>query len=223
MQILCEIVKNVTRDSFQTIETEYTLERQRGVWNQNTLKWWVKGQEKEEIFDESREVFLRKVFNLAFTELDIEIPIVFIMAESEEDADIVIEFMKRENSPYHKDKPRVLAYAGYADGVLKGIMVIFTDWDWDITGSLNIISVIIHELLHIMGRPHSSRNLGQDIMDPTINSKITELSSWDVLGLTTAYGTRVYRYDTGHDRLEKANRHQKERLAREGMTSFTKE
>jgi len=178
MQILCEIVKNVTRDSFQTIETEYTLEKQRGIWNKNTLKWWVKGQEKEEIFDNSREVFLRTVFNLAFTELDIEIPIKFIMADSEADADIVIEFMKRENSPYHRDNPRVLAYAGYEDGALKGIMVIYTDWDWNIAGYLNIVSVIIHELCHIMGRPHSSRKLRQDMMDPTINSKITELSEW---------------------------------------------
>lgn len=205
------------------LSTEYELEKQRGTWNKDTIKWWVKHPEKEEIFDNSREVFLRTVFNLAFTEVDIEIPVVFIQAESEEDADIVIEFTKRKDAQYHSTNTNVLAYAGYADGALKGIMVIFTDWQWNVSGNLNIVSVIIHELLHILGRPHSERKLWKDIMDPAINSRIRELSDWDILGLTTAYGARVYRSETGHDRLENANRRQKERLAVEGLPAFAKE
>lgn len=205
------------------LSTEFELENQRGTWNKDTIKWWVKHPEKEEIFDNSREVFLRTVFNLAFTEVDIEIPIVFIQAESEEDADIVIEFTPRAQAQHHSDNKQVLAYAGYPDGALKGVMVIFTDWDWNVSGNLNIISVIIHELLHLLGRPHSERKLWKDIMDPTINSNIRELSEWDILGLTTAYGIREYRYETGHDRLEKANRIQKERLAVAGLEAFAKE
>jgi len=221
MQLLCAIEKgNIQKDGDVVLEAQYELEKQRGVWNKDKLKWWVKGQHKEEIFDESREVFLRKVFNLAFTEVDIEIPIIFIMADSEEDADIVIEFTKRKDAQYHSTNTNVLAYAGYADGALKGIMVIFTDWQWNVSGNLNIISVIIHELLHILGRPHSERKLWKDIMDPSINSKIRELSDWDIKGLTTAYGERVYSTDTGHDRLEKANRHQKERLMVEGLLPY---
>jgi len=211
------------KPDFDTVlSTEYELERQRGTWNKDTIKWWVKHPEKEEIFDQSREVFLRTIFNLAFTEVDIEIPIVFIQAESEEDADIVIEFTKRENAQYHSTNLNVLAYAGYPDGVLKGIMVIFTDWDWNVTGNLNIITVIIHELLHLLGRPHSERKVWKDIMDPTINSTIRELSDWDIKGLTTAYGVREYRTESGHDRLEKANRRGKERLAVQGMTPYAK-
>lgn len=206
----------------RVLSTEFTLERQRGTWNKDTLKWWVRHPNKEEIFNDSREVFLRKIFNLAFTEVDIEIPIVFIQAESEDDADIVITFMARKDSPYHRDNPNVLAYAGYEDGALKGIMVIYTDWDWMVTGNLNIVTVIIHELLHIMGRPHSERRLWIDIMDPTINSRITELSDWDILGLTTAYGAREYNTITGHDRLEKATRRSKERLAVEGLLPYAK-
>lgn len=234
MQVVCAVtraeipvmgVSNVPDKPPTTtiLSTEYEIEKQRGVWNKNTLKWWVKGSEKEEMFENSREVFLRTVFNLAFTEVDIEIPIVFIMAESEADADIVITFMARKNSPYHRDNPHVLAYAGYEDGALKGVMVIFTDWDWILTGNLNIVTVIIHELLHIMGRPHSARRIWKDIMDPVINSRIKELSDHDILGLTTAYGERVYATETGHDRLEKANRHQKKRLALQGLTPYAKE
>jgi len=234
MQIVCAVTRaelpayktwtETEKPEFDTVlSTEYELEKQRGTWNKDTIKWWVKHPEKEEIFDESREVFLRKIFNLAFTEVDIEIPIVFIQAESEEDADIVIEFTKRKNAQYHSDNPNVLAYAGYPDGTLKGIMVIFTDWQWNVSGNLNIITVIIHELLHLLGRPHSERKLWKDIMDPAINSRIRELSDWDITGLTTAYGERSYNTVTGHDRLEKANRHQKERLSIEGLTPYAKE
>jgi len=234
MQIVCAVTKadlpayqtwtETEKPDFDTVlSTEFNLEKQRGTWNKDTIKWWVKHPEKEEIFDQSREVFLRKIFNLAFTEVDIEIPIVFIQAESEEDADIVIEFTKRKNAQYHSTNTNVLAYAGYPDGVLKGIMVIFTDWQWNVSGNLNIISVIIHELLHLLGRPHSERKLWKDIMDPAINSRITELSDWDILGLTTGYGVREYSSESGHDRLEKANRHGKERLAVAGLESFAKE
>jgi len=232
MQIVCAVTKaDLPAYQSETLQsppetilsTEYDLEKQRGTWNKNTIKWWVTNHQKEEIFEKSREVFLRRIFNIAFTEVDIEIPIKFIQAESEEDADIIIDFTKRKDAQYHSTNLYVLAYAGYADGPLKGIMAIFTDWQWNVTGNLNIITVIIHELLHLLGRPHSERKLWKDIMDPTINSRIRELSDWDILGLTTAYGTREYHHDTGHDRLEKANRHHKERLAREGMTSFAKE
>lgn len=235
MQIVCAVtraeipvmgVSNVPDKPTTTttiLSTEYDIEKQRGTWNRDTIKWWVTNHLKEEIFEQSREIFLRRIFNIAFTEVDIEIPIIFIQAESEDDADIVIDFTPRAEAEHHSTNTKVLAYAGYPDGVLKGIMVIFTDWDWNITGNLNIISVIIHELLHLLGRPHSERKLWKDIMDPAINSKITELSDWDVLGLTTAYGTREYHHDTGHDRLEKANRHQKERLALQGLKSFAKE
>lgn len=194
--------------------TEFIPAKQRGVWNKGIIKWWTKGDQTDELF-ESRERYVNYIFNIAFTEIDIEIPIVFIKAESEADADIIIEFGKKEGDHYYPgDKSKnVLAYAGYADTHLKGYMKIFTDWDWNVFGNLNIVSVIIHELLHIMGRPHSERGFNHpDIMHPSIRASKTELSDFDILGLTLAYGTRVYSGDNHHDRLEKANRRQKVRL-----------
>jgi len=234
MQIVCAVTKadlpayqawtETEKPEFETVlVTEYEIEKQRGVWNKNTIKWWVTNPQNEEIFNDSRIAFLRRVFNLAFTEVDIEIPIKFIMAETEDDADIVIDFTPRAQAEHHSDNPHVLAYAGYPDSRLKGIMVIFTDWDWNVTGSLNIISVIIHELLHLLGRPHSERRLWKDMMDPAINSNIRELSEWDIQGLVTAYGERIYKSDSAHDRLEKANRHSKERFALKGITPYAKE
>ncbi len=164
------------------VETVYEIENQHGTWNKTTLKWWAKG-EVDELF-EDRLNFMKRCFNVAFTEWDIEIPLVLIQAESEEDADIVMEFGKKENDRYYADAGNVLAYAGYPNGSLKGYMKIFTDWDWEVGGRLNFISMVIHELGHLLGRPHSERGLWQDIMDPAINRDVTELSTHDVAGAT---------------------------------------
>jgi len=215
LNIVCAIKQDT--DPAATIDTavadtEFNLENQRGTWNKEIIKWWIKGV-VDEIFA-PRENFMKRVFNTSFTEWDIEIPLVLIQAESEEDADIVIEFGTRQDDPYFSgdNGKNVLAYAGYPDGPLKGYMKIFTHWVWDVKGGYNIVTVIIHELGHLLGRPHSSRRLWIDIMDPIINSRITELSDWDITGAIAEYGARVYASDTGHDRLEKANRHGKERL-----------
>lgn len=215
INILCAITaKSDNQQITDGVETVFIPAVQRGVWNKTHLTWWVKGDQTDELF-EKRENYVTKVFNIAFTEIDIEIPIVFTRATSEEVADIIIEFGPKEGDKWYPgDKSKnVLAYAGYADTILKGYMKIFTDWDWQVFGSLNIVSVVIHELLHILGRPHSERGHEyNDIMNPYIRSNITELSEFDILGLTLAYGTRVYARDEHHDRLEKANQRQKVRL-----------
>jgi len=216
LNIVCALKERKSNDPTITsdtiaIETDSIIENQHGVWNKGTLKWWVKGDVRDELFD-NREQFMIRCFNIAFTEIDIEIPLVLIHAEDEDDADIVIEWGPRAGDPYYADNNAVLAYAGYPNGGLKGYMKIFNDWDWNIKGGYNIITVMIHELGHILGRPHSARRLWIDIMDPIINANITELSDHDIAGFVYAYGERVYNSPTGHDRLEQANKRQKERL-----------
>lgn len=198
-------------DIIEVVSEEYSLEKQHGSWNKDLIKWWIKG-EPDEFFTE-REYFMRRVFNTAFTEWDIEIPLIFIQAESEADADIIIEWGTRENDPHYSgdNGKHVLAYAGYPSGRLKGYMKIFTHWDWDVKGHLNVVSMLIHEIGHLIGRPHSERKLRKDIMDPYISS-ITELSDHDIAGAVAEYGARVYAHDSHHDRLEKANRRGKLRL-----------
>lgn len=199
--------------------TEHTPSAQRGTWNKGEIKFFVKG-EPDELFKE-REGFMRRAFNVAATEWDIELKLEFTQVYTEEEADIIIEWGLRANDRYYSDNNYVLAYAGYPDGSLKGYMKIFTDWDWDVKGKLNFISMLIHELGHIIGRPHSERGLWKDIMDPAINALITELSNFDILGGTLAYGIREYATETGHDRLEAANRHQKNRLKLETIDTIT--
>jgi len=205
-------------DKAAIITEEYELEKQHGSWNKDIIKWWIIS-EVDEFFSE-REYFMRRVFNTAFTEWDIEIPLIFIQAKSEADADIIIEWGTRQNDPYYSgdNGKYVLAYAGYPSGRLKGYMKIFTHWDWDVKGNLNIVTVIIHELGHLIGRPHSERKIWKDIMDPMINKLIVELSDWDIAGAVAEYGARIYKSDTGHDRLEKANRKGKIRLKLKTLT-----
>lgn len=200
--------------------TEHTPSAQRGTWNKGEVKFFVKG-EPDELF-EARKGFMTRAFNVAATEWDIELKLIFTQVQTEEEADIIIEWGLRVNDPYYggPNGVHVLAYAGYPDGGLKGYMKIFTDWDWDVKGSLNFVTMVIHELGHIIGRPHSERKLWKDIMDPAINSRATELSDFDILGGILAYGIREYSTDTGHDRLEAANRHHKNRLKLENITAI---
>ena len=200
------------------VETEHTPAAQRGTWNKGRITFFVKG-EPDELFEE-RGSFIRRVFNVAATEWDIELELVIDQTYNEDEADIIIEFGLKANDRYYANAGNVLAYAGYPDGGLKGYMKVFTDWDWNVSGSLNFVTMIIHELGHILGRPHSERKLWKDIMDPAINQQITELSDFDILGGTLAYGPRIFSSDDAKDRLEKANRRQKERLKLETLSTI---
>lgn len=194
-------------------EVEDLPDNQRGTWNKNVVTWWVNGYEKDEFF-EKRYSFLRRLLNTAFTEWDIEIPIVFIQAESEEVADIIIEFGPRSEDKYYPDNTTVLAYAGFPDGPLKGYIKAFTDWDWNAHGrtGINFLIVMIHELGHTLGRPHSKRGLFKDMMDAFYNKNILDLSSYDIALALKAYGAREYDNPEQHERLEKAHSRSKIRL-----------
>ena len=219
INVCCAITNTVSVVLSDTLnDVEHIPAAQRGTWNKSLITFFVKG-EPDELFDD-REAFIRRVFNVAATEWDIELGLIINQTYNEAEADIIIEFGVKANDRYYADAGNVLAYAGYPDGGLKGYMKVFTDWDWDVKGSLNFVSMIIHELGHILGRPHSERGLWKDIMDPAINSNVTELSDFDILGGTLAYGPRIYESEAQKDRLEKANRHQKERLKLETISTI---
>ena len=222
LQIVCEIKQIPPMQTFAAAETvtataDFIPLNQHGVWNKGEVTFFVKG-EPDELF-EQRQNFMKRCFNVAATEWDIEIDLIFTQVYNEDDADIVIEWGTKANDRFYSGENGkfVLAYAGYPNGSLKGYMKIFTDWDWSVKGRYNIVTTIIHELGHIIGRPHSQRKLWKDIMDPVLNSKVTELSEFDIEGGVLGYGARIYSSDEAHDRLEKANRKQKLRLQLEEL------
>jgi len=212
LNVVCEFrAKDLESKTNFLVEAIETIRRQRGIWNRNRLTWKVKNWTED--FEKKRDV--RYALNAAFTEWDIEIPIVFEEERGDEEADITIDFHYKKDDPYYGDKPNgVLAYAGYPAGILRGVLVIFDDydWNWHGQGGYNLIQVIIHEVGHILGLPHSTRGFRQDLMDPYYNAKLVELSGHDIEFAVASYGARVYSSPTGHDRLEKANRGAKERL-----------
>jgi len=216
MKIICAFKKPPEGQDFDKVKLEEFPENQRGIWNQNIVTWFIKGDTRDNAFVD-REAFLKRLINISWTEWDIEIPPVFIQAESEAEADVLIEFGARADDRYYKDSPTVLAYAGFPDGSLKGYMKIITDWNWNAHGQtgFNIIIVIIHELGHILGLPHSQRRLGKDMMDPWYNKNLLDISPFDVIRINDAYGVRVYDEPTHYERLEKANSLSKERIKNE--------
>jgi len=218
LRVVCEYraddLKSPTNFAMKAI---VTTARQRGIWNKNIIKWRINNWSED--FEKERD--LRYAFNVAFTEWDIEIPTIFIEAQIGEEADITIDFRLRKDDPYYSNNLNVLAYAGYPDGALKGIMVIFDDWNWNTHGGLgyNIINVIIHELGHILGFPHTTTQpyFEPNMMDPIYNETVRELARLDIENAVGAYGARQYDNQGQHDRLENANRRQKERLINESQ------
>ena len=186
--------------------------RQRGVWNKNVVTWWIIG-EVDAVF-EDRVNFLTRCINIAWTEWDIEIPIQFVKAASEEEADVIIEFGGRANDPYYADNNAVLAYAGFPDGALKGYVKVFTDLDWNAHGQtgFNIIIVLTHEFGHTIGLSHSERQAIQDLMGPYYNKHIIEASDYDIARAVAGYGAREYANQDQHDRLEFAHANSKQRI-----------
>lgn len=206
VNIVCELHKDENSPEKFAHLIKETMHIQHGVWNKNILRWRLLNGTN----DIKKERDLRYAINIAFTEWDIEIPIVFVEAEPEEEADITIDFRFRANDPYYKDSTTVLAYAGYPEGILKGVLVIFDDWDWNLHGlaGFNVIIVIIHELGHILGFPH----YGRGIMAPIYNRVVRELQQEDLQMAYEAYGERQYANTEQKKRLETANHRQKIRL-----------
>ena len=211
LNVVCEFkaedLESKTNFDISAIET---VRKQRGIWNRDRLTWRVLNWTND--FEKERDI--RYALNITFTEWDIELPIVFVEARDDEEADITIDFHYKKDDKYYSGTNSVIGYAGYPYGILRGVLVIFDDydWNWHGQGGYNLIQVMIHEIGHILGFPHSTRGLREDVMDPYYNPRLVDLSSYDVEFAVASYGEREYTSPTGHDRLEKANRRQKERL-----------
>ncbi|MHA2401559.1 MAG: matrixin family metalloprotease [Candidatus Kariarchaeaceae archaeon] len=221
VRVVCEYSFKDPSSPHRSDNIEITeFPRQRGIWNKNVVTWWITGDVLDGEFSE-REAFLRRCFNIAFTEWDLEIPVSFVQASSEDAADITIEFGSKVNDPHYKDSPAVLAYAGFPDGSLKGYIKFFTDWSWNAHGEhgYNIIIVAMHELGHTIGLSHSNKQIPEDLMAPIYSRHHTEASEYDIARATSAYGVRVYDHPSHHARLATAHTRSKERIRNQEITN----
>ena len=213
IKVVCEYrAKNLKSPTDFAMEAVEDVQALRGVWNKNIVRWRLETTSPD--FDKARD--LRYGMNISFTEFDLEIPVVFVEALPEEEDDITIYFRMRKDDPIFPNNPNVLAYAGFPDGRLKGIIVIFDDFDWNLHGKegYNMIVVLEHEIGHDVGMPHANKQPYREpnLMDPIYNANVKNLSRYDLEVLVGGYGARVYDNQEQHDRLETANRRQKERL-----------
>jgi len=218
LKVVCEYrakdPKSPTDFAMEAIEI---VEKQRGIWNKNIITWKVINETDD--IEKARD--LRYAMNIGFTEWDIEVPLIMIEAADGEEADITINFRHAKDDPYYPNSTSVLAYAGFPDGALKGIIVFFDDWDWNLHGKTgyNVIAVLIHELGHTWGLGHATQHLDREpnMMDPFYRKELIELSRYDIQRIVAAYGARVYANSEQHDRLENANRRQKKRLIEDAV------
>jgi hypothetical protein len=195
--------------------------RQRGIWNQNVVTWWIAGDIRDDAFEE-REAFLKRCFNIGFTEWDLIIPVEFVQAASEEEADVIIEFGLRADDPFYSDRATVLAYAGFPDGSLKGYIKFLTDHSWNAhgEGGINIIIVTMHELGHTIGLSHSNKQIPEDLMAPIYSKHNDNATEYDTARAVAAYGERQYDHPSHKERLEIAHHKSKERIKNQEISKL---
>jgi len=153
--------------------------------------------------------------NLAFTTWELEIPLKCIRVPKEQESDITIEF--RHNDPFWKDRPSVLAYAGFPGMSFQGIFVYNDNYLWGLKdgkrtitnpdGSKSVVKVYnmlhtaIHEIGHLLGLIHAE-GCAECVMNPYYNN-IVDLDDHDISRITDKYGIREWKREAWYLRLKR--------------------
>ncbi|KAJ6374575.1 hypothetical protein OIU78_030141 [Salix suchowensis] len=140
---------------------------------------------------------IKIVFSRAFDRWSTVIPMTFTQTDSIYEADIRISFFAgdhRDGEPFDG----VLGTLAHAFSPPNGRLHLDGDENWVVTGDIrtstltsavDLESVAVHEIGHLLGLGHSS--VEESIMYPSISSrtKKVELASDDVEGIQTLYGS----------------------------------
>lgn len=156
----------------------------------------------------------RRVIGFCLSTWALYIPIKFKRVKKTQNPDIVFYFVDNLNTHHIdgipddllrftqkklKDKPTVLAFAGYPKTSMQGIIVVNDfGYNWDTKDHYkkgkkyhNLVNVLIHEPGHTLGLSHDTTNPGDDMMDPIYNN-MTALSDHDIYRIRKRYGTRIF-------------------------------
>ncbi len=133
-----------------------------------------------------------KSFKRSFWQIGLHIPVKFSYRSNDTNADIVISF--RDNDPYFNGRSSALAYA-YVGTTSQKVDIVFNDksFFWAINTDLGnnqykIEPVAVHEILHVLGLPHSPNCL-LCVMFPSYHSThIMQEGDW--LPLQDIWGIR---------------------------------
>jgi len=160
-----------------------------------------------------------RALGLALQTWGVEVPIVFIRVHPDQSPDIRVEFKNKEDEPYFKEKPSVLAFAWYPElGELSGIIVFNEEYIWALFSGSKIITnpdgtqsnvrifsmfiVMTHELGHTLGLSHDEHGDTKDMMDPIYDPDVQELSTWDIYRIRALYGIRIFKDKSGNERWD---------------------
>ncbi|KAJ6410489.1 hypothetical protein OIU84_007269 [Salix udensis] len=140
---------------------------------------------------------IKTVFSRAFDRWSTVIPLTFTQTDSISAADIRISFFAGDHGD-GETFDGVLGTLAHAFSPPNGRLHLDSDEDWVVTGdvrtstltsAVDLESVAVHEIGHLLGLGHSS--VEESIMYPSISSgtKKVELASDDVEGIQTLYGS----------------------------------
>ena len=161
--------------------------------------------------DIPRQAEERKALNLAMTTWDFEIPLKLQWVKKDQNPDIRIEFKTKDEEPYFKERPSVLAFAYFpGQGSVSGIIIFNEEYRWSLDGkplkmineggveimakTFNIITVLIHEIGHSLGLKHSESTT-RDVMNPYYEAEILDLTAEDIYRIRKIYGIRIWRWN----------------------------
>ena len=183
-------------------------------WEKDTLTYAVtKGT--EDLPGDSQE---KLAMNLAMTTWDIEIPVKLVMVNTTDNPDITIKFAAKDEDPYFKEKPSVLAYAYFpGQGAVSGKIMFNEEYTWSMDGSpksiineggqkislrtYNLIHVLIHEIGHSLGLKHSEGpGLEKTVMYPYYN-RVMDLTDYDKIRIRQIYGIRIFKRWVRYSRI----------------------
>ena len=157
--------------------------------------------------------------NLAMTTWDIGIPTVLDLVKKNENPDITLEFADKENDPFFKERPTVLAYAYYPKTSQQGVIRFSDEHIWSLDGkpipapydptgrtkfkTYNLLHTLIHEIGHSMGLKHSEGSgLEKTVMYPFYNEQL-DLTDYDIDRIVAVYGSRQWPHPAHYARMKK--------------------
>jgi hypothetical protein len=199
----CEIravdINDPLNNKYEVVDVGVEQDEWPHKWNKQILTYAVlKGSA-----DFPNESMQRQAVNLAMTMWDIEIEMDLHPVKADQNPDVRFYWMSSSENPVFRQNPSILARAWYpGQGSYSGRIEINDDHFFNLTGKseiingiltagYNIITILGHEIGHMLGLTHSTRKLYLDLLDPYYLASILQPSAYDVARMLLKYTAEI--------------------------------